>query len=165
MPSSVFTTGTGRPKTSIQNCPPRSFSRAFFGFSSCGLKMPSLRPLAWAFSPATALPKVGASSSSKPSAGRPRPPTASNGHRLIEMVFAGIHDQGTLRPDAERVGPSRRRQTPPRNSNTAGVGLSSPRPVYSLSAWAFLWNNSNQPRVRASPIAWDRRSSSGDLPQ
>ena len=37
--------GTGRPKTSIQNRSPCAFSRAFFAFSSWGLKTPSLRPL------------------------------------------------------------------------------------------------------------------------
>src|SRR5262249_24463178 len=61
-PSSVFVAGTGRPKTSTQNCSPSSFCRAFFALSSLGLHSPSLRPLAWAFSPATALPKVRASS-------------------------------------------------------------------------------------------------------
>jgi hypothetical protein len=43
-------------RTSIRISSPRSVVRAVVAFSSSGLKMPSLRPLDWAFNPATALP-------------------------------------------------------------------------------------------------------------
>jgi hypothetical protein len=45
LPSSVLVAGTGRPKTSTQNRLPRSFCHAFFAFSTCGLKTPSVQPL------------------------------------------------------------------------------------------------------------------------
>src|SRR5207302_6439844 len=110
IPSPVFVAGTGRPQTSIKNRSPCSFSRAILAFSSCGLNMPSLRPLAWAFSPATALPKVSASSSSKP---RRWATTAAHrvrtGARLIETVvvvmvsLATLSGQSACDPDADLV--------------------------------------------------------------
>jgi hypothetical protein len=88
MPASVMTAGTGRPHTSINSRSP-GFARAFATFSSCGLKIPSRRPLVWALSPATDFPSVSASSSANPSR---RVTTAahrvSTGARLIAIVSA-----------------------------------------------------------------------------
>jgi len=66
MPSSVFLAGTPRPQTSTQKSSPRP---TFFGgpppsAALGGPKMPSIRPLLCAFSPATALPNVSAVSGS-----------------------------------------------------------------------------------------------------
>src|ERR1043166_2070390 len=87
MPAGVLMAGTGRPQSSIQKCLPRLRARAFFTSAGTGLKMPRLRPLAWAVSPATALASDSASSRANPCrSATTAAHSVSTGARLMVMT-------------------------------------------------------------------------------
>jgi hypothetical protein len=90
MPLGVFLAGTGRPQISIHDSSPCEFSRACLAAISWGLKIASRRPLACAFRPARALPRVKALSLLKPERSAPiAAHGVRTGARLIEIRVGG----------------------------------------------------------------------------